>query len=75
MGLSGLFGGMLPGLAFPGGGIGFLGGTTGAAGLRGLGSGVGLSTRPKKEELGKQKNKKQEDDRDRDEVCWKHFHF
>ena len=35
-GLSGLFGGMLPGLPFPGGGIGFLGGTIGAAGLDGL---------------------------------------
>lgn len=35
-GLSGLFGGRLPGLPFPGGGTGFLGGTTGAAGLLGL---------------------------------------
>lgn len=35
-GLSGLFGGILPGLPFPGGGTGFLGGTNGAAGLVGL---------------------------------------
>ncbi|TNN85007.1 hypothetical protein EYF80_004661 [Liparis tanakae] len=35
-GLSGLFGRKPPGLPFPGGGTGFLGGTTGAAGLDGL---------------------------------------
>lgn len=35
-GLSGLFGGRLPGRPFPGGGAGFLGGTSGAAGLAAL---------------------------------------
>lgn len=49
-GLSGLFGGMFVGLAFPGGGIGFLGGTNGAAGLDCLCSGPGLSTETKKDE-------------------------
>lgn len=48
--MSGLFGGRLPGLPFPGGGTGFLGGTTGAAGLDGLWSGVGLSTETEEEE-------------------------
>lgn len=47
-GLSGLFGGRFPCLPFPGGGIGFLGGTTGAAGLDGLWSGIGLSTEKEK---------------------------
>lgn len=42
-GFSGLFGGIIPGRPFPGGGTGFLGGTKGAAGL-GLRSGMGLST-------------------------------
>lgn len=32
-GFSGLLGGRLPGLPFPGGGAGFLGGTSGAAGF------------------------------------------
>lgn len=43
-GLSGLLGGKPPGRPLPGGGAGFLGGTSGAAGLDGLGSGAGLST-------------------------------
>lgn len=42
-GLSGLFGGRLPGLPFPGGGAGFLGGTNGAAGFAVLWSGTGRS--------------------------------
>lgn len=50
-GLSGLFGGKLPGLPFPGGGTGFLGGTTGAAGFVGLLSGVGLSTEMERKRL------------------------
>lgn len=56
-GLSGLLGGMLPCLLFPGGGIGFLGGTTGAAGLDGLWSGVDLSTETEKGELQKEEKK------------------
>lgn len=47
-GLSGLFGGKLPGRVFPGGGIGFLGGTTGAVGLAGLWSDDGRS--PKRDQ-------------------------
>lgn len=56
--MSGLFGGRLPGLPFPGGGTGFLGGTTGAAGLDGLCSSVGLSTETEEnsEEIFKKKD-------------------